>query len=94
MDKGLFIPNEILAIEELSDKECWVLAVYWYYTVNGDLHCCKLPNKEVCKKVRLNDDRRLRRIKQHLKDLGLIKTNGGITVTYIGKKNIDETDKC
>ena len=88
----MFIPDEILAIEELSDKECMVLAVYWYYTVEGSLHCCKLPNKEVCKKVRLNDDRRLRRIKQHLKDLGLIKTDGGITVTYIGNKNIDEND--
>lgn len=92
MRNGLFIPDEILAIEELSDKECMVLAVYWYYTVEGSLHCCKLPNKEVCKKVRLNDDRRLRRIKQHLKDLGLIKTDGGITVTYIGNKNIDEND--
>lgn len=94
MRKGLFIPDEILEIEELGDKECWVLAVYWYYTVEGDLHCCKLPNKEVCKKVRLKDVRRLGRIKQHLKDLGLIKTDGGITVTYIGNKNIDETDKC
>lgn len=93
MDKGLFIPDEILEIEELGDKECWVLAVYWYYTVEGSLHCCKLSNKEVCKKVRLKDVRRLGRIKQHLKDLGLIKTDGGITVTYIGNKNIDK-NKC
>ena len=40
--------------------------------------------------VRLNDDRRLRRIKKRLKDLGYIKTDGGITVTYIGNKNIDK----
>ena len=93
MRKGLFIPEEILELDDLGWTECAVLAVYWYYTVEGDLHCCKLPNKEVCKKVRLKDVRRLGRIKQHLKDLGLIKTDGGITVTYIGNENIDK-NKC
>ena len=82
MEKGLFIPDEILEIEELGDKECMVLAVYWHYTVNDELHCCTLTNKEVCKKVRLKDVRRLGRIKKHLKYLGLIKTDGGMNVTY------------
>ena len=84
-EKGLFIPDEILAIEELSDKECMVLAVYWDYTVNCDQHCCNLTNKDVCKKARINGVRTLQRIKQHLKELGLIKTDGGMNVTYQNK---------
>lgn len=87
----MFIPNEILKIKELSDKECMVLAVYWYYTVEGSLHCCKLPNREVCDMVRLEDDRRLRRIKKHLKDLGLIRTDGGISVYYTGDNIVNES---
>ena len=96
MDKGLFIPNEILDldIKDLSNTECMVLAIYWYYTVEGSLHCCKLPNKDVCKKARIKDVRKLQRIKKHLKELGYIRTDGGITVTYIGNDNIDKTDEC
>ena len=81
---GIFIPDKFLENNELNDKECMVLAIYWYYTVEGNLHCCTLKNKDVCKKVRVKDESRLRRIKKHLKELGLIKTDGGIRVTYIG----------
>ena len=86
MDKGLFIPNEILDIKDLSNTECMVLAIYRYYTVEGSLHCCKLLNKDVCKMARISDESGLRKIKKHLKDLGYIRTDGGITVTYIVKK--------
>ena len=82
MEKGLFIPDEILAIEELSDQECMVLAVYWDYTVEGELHCCTLTNKNVCKKARIKSVRTLQRIKSHLKELGYIKTDGGTNVIY------------
>lgn len=84
MKKGLFIPDEILEIEELNNTECMVLAVYWYYTVEGSLHCCTLTNKDVCKKARIKEERGLRKIKKHLKDLGLIRTDGGIRVYYTG----------
>lgn len=89
-DKGLYIPPEILGNDELTDKECMILAIYRYYTVEGSLHCCTLKNEDVCSMARMKDIRRFRRIKKHLKDLGYIKTDGGIRVTYIG--NID--DKC
>ena len=86
MRKGLFIPDEILELEELGNTECMVLAVYWYYTVEGSLHCCTLTNKDVCKKARIKEERGLRKIKKHLKDLGLIRTDGGTKVYYIGDK--------
>lgn len=82
MEKGLFIPDEILDIEELSADECVVLSIYWNYTVNDDPHCCTLTNKEVCKKARIKEVRKLQRIKSHLKELGYIKTDGGTNVTY------------
>ena len=83
MRKGLFIPDEILELDDLGWTECVVLAVYWYYTVEGELHCCMLQNKDVCKKARIKDESGLRRIKKHLKDLGLIRTSG-IKVYYTG----------
>ena len=41
-----------------------------------------LRNEDICKIVRLNE-RSLQRIKHHLKELGYIRTDGGIRVTYI-----------
>ena len=90
MKKGLFIPDEILEIEELNNTECMVLAVYWYYTVEGSLHCCTLTNKDVCKMARIKEERGLRKIKKHLKDLGLIRTDGGIRVYYTGDNIVNE----
>ena len=83
---GIYIPDEILEIEELNNTECMVLSIYRYYTLNGDLHCCTLKNEDICKMVRLKDESNLRRIKKHLKELGFIRTDGGIRVTYIGVK--------
>ena len=90
MRKGLFIPDEILELKDLSNTECMVLAIYWYYNVEGELHCCMLTNKDVCRKARIKDERKLQRIKKHLKDLGLIRTDGGIRVYYTG----NNIDKC
>ncbi len=92
--KGIFIPDEILEIEELNNTECMVLSIYRYYTIEGNLHFCTLCNEDICKKVRLKDKSNLRRIKKHLKDLGYIKTDGGLKVTYLGVKNDkDDTSK-
>ncbi len=82
--KGIFIPMEFQEIEELTNTECMVLAIYKYYTETGDLHCCSLRNEDICKMVRLKDGSNLRRIKKHLKDLGYIRTDGGIRVIYLG----------
>lgn len=84
--EGIFIPMELLEINELTNTECMVLAIYRYYTVNGSLHCCTLKNEDICKMVRLKDESNLRRIKKHLKELGYIRTDGGIRVIYLGTK--------
>lgn len=78
------IPIEFQKLEELNNTECMVLAIYRYYTVEGDLHYCSLSNEDICKMVRLKDTSNLRRIKNHLKELGYIRTDGGIKVTYVG----------
>ena len=82
--EGIFIPNEILLNENLKGMERILLAFYWYYTVNGDLHCCVMKNEDVCKKIGISDVRKMQRFKSHLKELGLIKTDGGIKVYYVG----------
>ena len=84
--EGIFIPMEILEVEEINNTEKMVLSIYRYYTVNGDLHCCTLKNEDICKIVQLKDESNLRRIKKHLKELGFIRTDGGIKVTYLGVK--------
>ena len=84
--EGIFIPMEILEVEEINNTEKIVLSIYRYYTVNGDLHCCTLKNEDICKIVQLKDESNLRRIKKHLKELGFIRTDGGIKVTYLGVK--------
>lgn len=91
MKKGLFIPDEILDIEGLSDDEYFVISVYWNYTVYIDQHYCTLTDKEVCRKARIKDERKLQRIKKHLNELGLIGTDG-IKVYYIGDNRGDKND--
>lgn len=80
--KGIFVPDEFLEDERLNLTECMVLSIYRYYTVEGDQHCCMLKNKDVCKMVRISE-RNLQFIKKHLKDIGYIRTDGGIKVTFI-----------
>ena len=85
-EKGYWIPEVIWGLEELSDKECFVLSIYRYYTIEGDMHCCMLSNSDICKMARLKDKSHFGKIKKHLKDLGYIRTDGGIKVTYLGVK--------
>ena len=87
---GIFIPMEFLENENLNQTECLVLAIYRYYTLEGKQHCCSLRNEDICKMVKFKDERPLQRIKKHLKELGYIRTNGGIRVFYVGTKG-DQT---
>lgn len=80
--KGIFVPDEFLEDGRLNLTECMVLSIYRYYTVEGDQHCCMLKNKDVSKMVRISE-RNLQFIKKHLKDIGYIRTDGGIKVTFI-----------
>ena len=88
--EGIFIPKEILEIEGISNTERMVLSIYRYYTVEGELHYCSLKNEDICKMVWLKNERNLRVIKKHLKDLGYIRTDGGIKVTYIYTKDRED----
>ena len=84
------MPDEILLNEKLKGMERILLSFYWYYTVNGGLHCCVMKNEDVCKRIGISEVRKMQRLKSHLKELGLIRTDGGTKVYYIGDKNRDD----
>lgn len=91
MKKDIYIPAEILDMDGLNNiTECAVLSIYKYYTEKGDRHCCTLRNEDICKMTKLNE-RTLQRIKKYLKELGYIRTDGGIRVYYTGVRG-DKTD--
>lgn len=80
---GVFIPNEFYKDKNLKGMERDVLALYKYYTENGKYKCCSLNNTQIADILNVST-RYLRMVKKHLCDLGYIKTDGGIKVTYIG----------
>ena len=83
--EGVFIPKEFYKIKELKGIERDVLALYKYYTVKGKNKCCSLTNEQIADDLNISK-RHLRDIKKHLKELGYIRTDGGIKVTYLGVK--------
>ena len=83
--EGLFIPKDILKIEKLSSTEKMVLALYKYYTEKGKYKCCSMTNDQIADDICIST-RQLMYIKKHLKELGYIRTDGGVKVTYIGIK--------
>ena len=85
MNQGIFKPFEFYKIKELNSLDLDVLAFYRYYTLEGHNHCCEMSNEKICEKFYGRFGvRNLRMIKKKLKDLGLIKTDGGIKVWYVG----------
>ena len=94
--KGFFIPLEFgkLKLTQIEEK---LLATYRYYTLKGDYHNCALTNKKLAEMLFVNE-RSIQRAKKHLKELGYIKTNGGIRVWYVGidieeTETVDEVDE-
>ena len=83
--EGIFIPKEFYKIKELKGIERDVLALYKYYTVKGKNKCCSLTNEQIADDLNIST-RYLKEIKKHLKELGYIRTDGGIKVTYLGVK--------
>lgn len=81
--EGVFIPKEFYKIKEIKGKERDVLAIYKYYTENGKNKCCNLNNTQIADILNVST-RYLRMVKKHLNDLGYIRTDGGIKVTYLG----------
>ena len=80
---GIFIPKEFFKIKELNPTECVVLAIYKYYTEKGNNKYCSLKTHQIADLLNVSS-RYLKMIKKHLKELGLIRTDGGIKVTYVG----------
>lgn len=81
--KGIWIPTEILQDNRLDLTEKVILAIYKYYTVDGDAHCCYLTNDKLTEMIGVSK-RTIQRIKQKLKELNLIDTDGGIRAWYTG----------
>ena len=81
--EGLFIPKEILKIQELTSTEKMVLSLYKYYTEKGTNKCCSLTKPQIADELNIST-RYMKKIKSHLVDLGYIRTDGGIKVTYLG----------
>ena len=87
---GIFIPNEIKTLKTINLAEKVLLSIYWYYT-NGKLKCCKKTNEDIYNELMVSKNT-FHRMKTHLKELGYIRTDGGIRVYYIGVCN-DVKDK-
>ena len=81
-EKGIFIPEWICKDSNLSGNEKLLYSIYYYYTTNGKLGCCKIINEELANMINVTV-RQLQRYKKHLIDLKYIKTNGGIVVKAI-----------
>lgn len=81
-EKGIFTPLWISKDSNLSGNEKLLYSIYYYYTTNGKLGCCKIINEELANMINVNV-RQLKRYKKHLIDLEYIKTNGGISVKAI-----------
>ena len=82
--EGIFIPREILEIEDLSSTEKMVLSLYKYYTENGKYKCCSLTKPQIAEELCISP-RYMKKIKRHLTELGYIRTSG-IKVFYVGIK--------
>lgn len=81
--KGIWIPTEILQDNRLDLTEKVILAIYKYYTIEGDGHCCFLTNDKIAEMIG-ESKRTVQRVKKNLKELNLIDTDGGIRAWYTG----------
>lgn len=88
--EGIFIPNEILKLKDLNITEKVVLSIYKYYTEQGKYKCCSLSKPQIADELGISVDY-VKDIKKHLKELGYIKTDGGIRVIYLGIQGGDIT---
>lgn len=88
--EGIFIPNEILKLKDLNITEKVVLSIYKYYTEQGKYKCCSLSKPQIADELGISVDY-VKDIKKHLKELGYIRTDGGIRVIYLGIQGGDIT---
>ena len=89
--KGIFIPDEFFELN-LTHTEIMVLSFYKYFTEKGKMKCCKQPNESIYTKLHISE-KTFKKVKKHLKELGYIRTDGGIRVYYLGVGNdVKETE--
>ena len=88
--EGIFIPNEILKLKDINITEKVVLSIYKYYTEQGKYKCCSLSKPQIADELGISVDY-VKDIKKHLKELGYIRTDGGIRVIYLGVQGGDIT---
>ena len=86
----VFIPNEILKLKDINITEKVVLSIYKYYTEQGKYKCCSLSKPQIADELGISVDY-VKDIKKHLKELGYIRTDGGIRVIYLGVQGGDIT---
>lgn len=89
MDKGVFIPSEFYKDKNLKGLERDVLALYKYYTENGTSKCCCLNSVQIAEYFNVSS-RYIKSVRKYLKELGYIRTDGGIKVIYVGLKGEPE----
>ncbi|MBQ3788663.1 MAG: hypothetical protein II849_07665 [Bacteroidales bacterium] len=81
-EKGIFIPEKILKLEDLNLTEKIIYSIYYFYTFNGD-GSCHLTNETLATTLGITLVT-FKKAKKRLKDKGYIKTNGGIKVEATG----------
>lgn len=94
--KGIFTPIEIQTLDTITWTEKALLSIYYYFTTEGKYKCCSMKNEDLYKNELKISKNTFERAKKHLKELGYIRTNGGIRVWYLGikpkeTKEIEET---
>lgn len=83
--EGIFIPSEFYKDKNLKGLERDVLALYKYYTENGTSKCCSLNSVQIAEYFNVSS-RYIKSVRKYLKELGYIRTDGGIKVIYVGLK--------
>ena len=82
--KGVFVPEEILKDKRLTANDKFLLSYYRYCTERMEKHCCIQTNGDVAEFLGMSE-KTFERSKHHLKELGLIDTDGGIKTWSVTK---------
>ena len=80
--RGVFIPDEFFKLD-LTYAEILILAIYKYYTEEGELKCSVYTNQNIADIINANV-KTVERAKKRFKKLGYIRTDGGIKTYYLG----------
>lgn len=85
MNKGIFIPIEVIENKDLSLTDKVVYAIYKYYTDNGN--GCFLSSKRLSLELGISEST-VKRSKRNLKDLGLIDIKRGRRSSTVSRHDL------